>query len=160
MRMPHAGPGLRGGVVALELPAAHSAVRVGRHVLRSFVRMNGMADREVETLVLVASELLGNAVDHGGGNSAMHERELAEDERMLLRLELTGRTWTLEVSDQGGGDPAEVEQLLHPEGLPDLDDERGRGFYLMGQMVDRIAVRRSEDGKGLRITATRDYGLA
>ena len=69
-----------------------------------------------------------------------------------------GRLSILVVFLEGTISTAEVERLLHPRELPDLEDERGRGFYLMGQMVDRIEVGRSEDGHGLRITATRDYG--
>ncbi len=146
--------------VELELPAAHSAVRVARHVVRSFIRLNGMPDREVETLVLVASELLGNAVDHGGGSRAMDEAEVTNGAKMRLRLELTARRWQLEVADQGGGDPNEIRALFQPDGMPDLEDERGRGFYLMAQLVDRMEVQRSTDGRGLEIRATRDYGLA
>lgn len=144
----------------LELPAVHAAVRQARQVVRVFARMSGMPDREVETLVLVTSELLGNAVDHGGGGSAMDESELVSQVRMGLRLVIAGLSWRLDVADQGGGDPGEVRALLEPEGLPDLEDERGRGFFLMAQMVDRMEVQPSEDGKGLQISAVHEYGVA
>ena len=97
--------------LALELPAIHAAVRQARNVVRSFARMCGLPGREVETLMLVASELLGNAVDHGGGGGAMDEGEMAGSVRMVLRLEFSGQSWSLEVDDQGGGDPAEVQEL-------------------------------------------------
>lgn len=146
--------------LALELPAVHSAVRQARNVVRSFSRMCGLPDREVETLMLVASELLSNAVDHGGGGSAMDEDALQGDVRMCLRLEFVGASWSLEVDDQGEGDPAEVQELLAPDGFPDLEDERGRGFFLMAQMVDSMDVRRSADGRGLTITAAHAFAVA
>jgi len=145
--------------LALELPAIHAAVRQARNVVRSFARMCGLPGREVETLMLVASELLGNAVDHGGGGGAMDEGEMAGSVRMALRLEFSGQSWSLEVDDQGGGDPAEVQELLTPSGFPDLEDERGRGFFLMAQMVDQMSVRRSQDGLGLTIFAVHAFQI-
>jgi len=139
--------------LALDLPATHSAVRLARRVARDFARMDGMASREVENLMLVVSELLGNAVDHGGGGSAMEEKDLEGSVRMSLRMASGDRSWELEVDDQGGGDVEEVRGLLDPDGLPDLEDERGRGFFLLAQMVDVMEVRPSADGKGLTISA-------
>ena len=144
----------------LELPAVHAAVRVARQVVRSFVRMNGMPDREIDTLALVVSELLGNAIDHGGGESAMEEQDLSKSVRMGLTLVLTGPIWILHVRDQGGGDPAEIESLLRSDEPPDLEDERGRGFFLMAELVDRLEVRRTDDERGLCITARHEYDLA
>ena len=158
MKLPRPGGTVSPHSVQLELPAVHAAVRVARQVVRTFARMDGMPDREVDTLVLVTSELLGNAVDHGGGNSAMHEEELDGGVSMRLGLVVSGTRWTLEVTDEGGGDPEEIQALFEPDGMPDLEDERGRGFYLMAQLVDRMQVGRSEAGNGLVITATREYG--
>ena len=138
--------------LALDLPAVHRGVRVARNVVRHFARMQGLADREIESLVLVVSELLANAVDHGAG-AVMEEKDLETDHRMRLEFRIEDEHWTLRVSDQGGGDVDEVQQLLHPDGLPDLEDERGRGFFLIAQMVDRLAVETSEDGAGLCLVA-------
>lgn len=135
----------------LDLPAAHSAARMARHLIRPFARSGGVAGSELDNLLLVAAELMGNAVDHGGGGSAMEESDLTAPVRMKLLLTVEAGGWQLEVSDEGGGEPETLDQLIHPEGLPDLDDERGRGFYLISQMVDRIDVRKSEDGLGLRL---------
>jgi anti-sigma regulatory factor (Ser/Thr protein kinase) len=64
----------------------------------------------------------------------------------------------MRVSDQGGGDPELVEKLLHPGSLPDLDEERGRGFFLLTQMVEVIRVEKSADGRGLTLIAAQHYG--
>lgn len=140
----------------LDLPAAHSAVRMARHLVREFAA-EYVAEGEIETLELVTSELLSNAVDHGGGNSAMEESDLAAPVRMLLALEVSQTLWKLEVSDEGGGDPIEVEALMHPDGLPDLEDERGRGFFLLSTMVDAMSVRRTENGRGLVLCAEKRH---
>lgn len=137
----------------LDLPAAHSAGRMARQVVGRFALEKGVPEEEVSTLELVTSELLSNAVDHGGGESAMEEEDLKEDVRMQLRLFVSGKEWELRVADQGGGDPKEVAHYLDANALPDFDDERGRGFFLLVQMVDEVTVCGSEDGKGLEFRA-------
>jgi anti-sigma regulatory factor (Ser/Thr protein kinase) len=146
-----------GRELRLDLPAAHSAARMARHLVREFALREGVPHTEVESLLLIADELLSNAVDHGGGESARDEIELAEPVRMGLLLVLRDDGWVLEVSDEGGGDPEVVDQLLHPGGLPDLEDERGRGFYLISGLCQSLAVRRRDDRLGLAITAVRLY---
>ena len=142
----------------LDLPAAHSASRMARQVVGKFAVERGLPEDEVGTLELVTSELLSNAVDHGGGGAAMEEDDVKDGVRMFLHLRVTPDRWILSVSDQGGGDPAEVEPFLDDTALPDLEDERGRGFFLLVQMVDEITVERSGDGKGLEFTARKRVG--
>lgn len=141
----------------LDLPAAHTDVRVARNVVRHFVRLLGVADREVDQLVLVVSELLANAIDHGGGKAAMVQRDLDGDVRMRLSLTIDRDEWELRVTDQGGGDVEEVRKLIDPDGVPDLEDDRGRGFFLLAQMVDRLHVEESGDGRGLTFCARRRH---
>jgi anti-sigma regulatory factor (Ser/Thr protein kinase) len=143
--------------LALDLPAVHRGVRVARNVVRHFARMEGVADAEVEQLVLIVSELMANAIDHGHGAPAMTERDLVGDPRMRLSLVIGVRDWMLAVSDEAGGDPARVRGALRSAQLPDLEDERGRGLYLMRQMVDSMEVDRSADGRGLTFRITRRH---
>jgi anti-sigma regulatory factor (Ser/Thr protein kinase) len=143
--------------LALDLPASHRSVRVARNVVRHFARLEGVKDCEIEQLVLVVSELLANAVDHGGGPPAMTEQDLVKDTRMRLLLEVGTHEWRLAVSDEGGGDPARVRHAIRSSQLPDLEDERGRGLYLMRQMVDSMEVDQSADGRGLTFRITRRH---
>lgn len=143
--------------LALDLPAAHRGVRVARHVVRHFARLEGVKDSEIEQLVLIVSELLANAIDHCGGKPAMTERDLEGDPRMRLSLVVGEEEWLLSVSDEGGGDPSRVRHALRSAQLPDLEDERGRGLYLMRQMVDSMEVVRSADGRGLTFRITRRH---
>lgn len=141
----------------LDLPAAHSAERMARAVLREFAKKKRMPAKEIETLEFVASEMLSNAVDHGGGEHAMEESELRGDVRMSLALVVRADGWTMQVGDQGGGDPEAMRARLESTDEPDLEDERGRGFFLLAQMLEKIAVERTADGQGLLFTAVRKY---
>lgn len=140
----------------LDLPAAHSAARMARHLVRQFARAGGLPESELDQLTLVADELLTNAVDHGGGGAALEESEMSAPTRMHMLLFVSANSWEMRVADQGGGDPEVVRSMIAPEdGLPDLEDERGRGFFLMAQMVDSLEVRRSDDGRGIELIAKR-----
>lgn len=147
-----------GRELRLDLPAAHSAARMARQVVREFALAAAVPAEEIDTLLLITDELLTNAVDHGGGNAALDEADLERPVRMELELELSDDGWRLVVSDEGHGDPRDVEALLHPDGLPDLEDERGRGLFLVAQMCAEIHARSRANGLGLAITAVRAYG--
>ena len=144
--------------LALDLPAAHRGVKVARNVVRHFARMEGVGDQDTEQLVLIVSELLANAIDHGGGRAALTEQELSGDPRMKLVLTIHVRGWALAVTDEGGGDPARVRMALRNAQVPDLEDERGRGLFLLRQMVDSLEVDSSPDGRGLTFRVTRRHG--
>lgn len=141
----------------LDLPAAHSAERMARAVLREFAQKKRMPKKEIETLEFVASELLSNAVDHGGGARARTEADLTGDVRMSLALAVRVDGWTMRVGDQGGGDPRTMQARIDSTEEPDIEDERGRGFFLLGQMLDSIHVERTADGRGLEFTVVRTY---
>jgi anti-sigma regulatory factor (Ser/Thr protein kinase) len=141
----------------LDLPAAHSAERMARAVLRQFALRERVPAKEIETLEFVASEMLSNAVDHGGGRRAMEESDVKDGVRMTLFLVVSETFWTLSVSDQGGGDPDQMASHLSRADLPDIDEERGRGFFLLKQMVDTLRVEKSSDGLGLEFTAVRTF---
>ncbi|MFT5051434.1 MAG: anti-sigma regulatory factor (Ser/Thr protein kinase) [Chlamydiales bacterium] len=143
----------------LELPAAHSAGRMARQMLRQFALKEGLPEEEVDRVEFIAGELLDNAVDHGGGNAAREESDLEEDIRMSIRVAFASDSWTIGVEDQGGGDHVEMNTFLQAQKeMPDLEDERGRGFFLILNMVDEIGVERSDDGLGLRFQVKRSFG--
>lgn len=160
MNLDAASPGPIPRELRLELPAAHSAGRRARQMVAEFARREGLAEDELATLELVASELLSNAVDHGGGGAAMEESDLEADVRMTLLLSIRAEGWELSVSDQGGGSPADVARFLDPAHEPDFLDERGRGFFLLVRLVDTLEVEASPDGKGLLFIARRRLAQA
>ena len=142
----------------LDLPAAHSAERMARGVIRQFAKRERIPNDEIDTLEFVAGELLTNAVDHGGGEHALREEDLRSKVRMSLVLVVRDDGWTLRVGDQGGGD---VDALRAKLGVgaeaPDVDDDRGRGFFLLSQMVDSLDVEPSADGLGVEFVAVRKF---
>lgn len=141
----------------LDLPAAHSAERMARGVLRQFAQREHVPENEIDTLEFVAGELLTNAVDHGGGERTLREEDLRSRVRMSLVLVVREDGWTLRVGDQGGGDPQSLRAMLTEPDEPDIEDERGRGFFLLAQMLDSLDVVRSEDGLGVEFVAVRSY---
>ena len=142
----------------LDLPAVHRGVRVVRNVVARFARMQGMGQQESDEMILIASELLGNAIDHGGGEAAMTEEDLTSDVRMQLAFEMDGERWTLSVTDEGGGDLEEVKKLLGTADFFDLEHDRGRGLFLLKAGVDELDVEASPSGKGLIFRAVKRYG--
>lgn len=143
----------------LDLPAAHSAGRMARQMVRQLAEREELPEDEASTLEFVAGELLDNAVDHGGGKAAREAEDLEGDVRMTLSVSIEGGCWSVRVDDQGGGDLDQVRAFIEPpDGIPDLEDERGRGFFLMAQMVDELTVDRSHDGRGLALIASKRYG--
>lgn len=144
--------------IELELPAAHSAGRMARQMLRQFALKKGLPEDEVDRLEFVAGELLDNAVDHGGGEATREAADLEQDVRMRVDVGLGEGEWEVGVEDQGGGDHEEMNRFLKAQKeMPDLEDERGRGFFLILNMVDEIGVQRSRDGLGLRFQVRRNY---
>lgn len=144
--------------LSLDLPAAHRGVRVARNVVQRFARLLGMSQEDADALTLVVSELLANAIDHGGGAAAMTEDELKEDVRVRLHFELDATRWTLAVSDQGGGDAEELRGQLETADFFDLEHDRGRGLFLLKASVDELEVLESEAGDGLTFRVTKGYG--
>lgn len=130
----------------LGLPSVHRTVRIGRRVVQAFARTDGWADEEIEALMLITSELLANAVDHGGGGGAMSEEDLASEARMGLSLSVDDAAWRMEIEDCGGGDVAEARELIANCSIGDLEDERGRGLFLVREMVDELGVREGAEG--------------
>jgi anti-sigma regulatory factor (Ser/Thr protein kinase) len=113
----------------VDLPGDASAPSVARAQTRSALRswrLPGLVD----PLLLVVSELVGNAVRHGGAPI-----------RMLLRR--TGPGVRVEVHDEApGAAPAGASAL------PDLDAESGRGLFLVDAVSSDSGVQQiPDDGK-------------
>jgi anti-sigma regulatory factor (Ser/Thr protein kinase) len=58
----------------------------------------------------------------------------------------------------GGGDPDVVREHIASGEEPDVEGFRGRGLYLLAQMLDRLEVERSRDGRGLQFIASKRWG--
>ena len=145
------------GAIVVAFPASHDQGILCRRLLESHGRDEGLPEGEDSVLQLVTSELLTNAIDHGGGGGARDFKDLATDVRIKAHLTVQSSGWVLEVTDRGGGDPDDLRPFIDPEVLPDLEDERGRGFFLLAQSVDSLTVDQSPGGDGLTFRAERHF---
>ncbi|SEO15271.1 ATP-binding protein [Actinacidiphila rubida] len=123
-----------------DLTSSRSAVRWGRKHTAEVLKDWRVGDAVTEDALLIASELLSNAVQHAtkplrppGGSPCSAECSL------LLRL--TGRDLTVAVWDGDSRPPV--------PGLASSDAERGRGLFLVDALSEAWGVTRpaSEAGK-------------
>lgn len=140
----------------LTLPAAHSVEARARESVRGHALRCGMPEEELVFLEFVLSELFSNAVDHGG-ERVREEADNLSGAQLHLCFRVVAGEWTLSTSDSGGGDPDLVRQHIESGDEPDVEGFRGRGLFLLAQMLDRFEVERSLDGLGLRFTAAKRW---
>ena len=118
---------LRGSFGPADVPAT-------RHTVAQWARSCGLPEERVEVLELAASELATNSIRHGGG-------------RGTVALWLDGSAAVVEFSDAGVlADP------LTGRRTPTLEQDGGRGLYLVNQLCDLVQLRSSERGTTVRVT--------
>lgn len=110
--------------------------------LRRFVGQRaaeaGMSVDRRSDLVLAVNELATNSITHGGGGGIVHIWEEAE---MVVA----------EVRDHG-----HIVDPLAGSQQPGLDQDLGRGLWLVNQLCDLIQMRSSDAGSVVRIHMRRD----
>jgi serine/threonine-protein kinase RsbW len=119
----------RGIEIALRVPTALDVVEeavdlVARHCLAS-----GLPPRAARfTLRVALAEALANAIIYGN--------RLDPGKTVDVRVVITASCLTVHVADQGDGfDPAIVPNPTLPERL---EEEDGRGLFLIRQLVDEV----------------------
>lgn len=115
-------------LLTLPLGADSTTVPAARHRLAAVLREHPVPDELADAILLVASELVTNAVEHGGGA----ER---------LELEREPDAVVLRVSDRGPGLP---EQRPRP-----LDSVRGRGLALVEALTSGWGYQQEDGGKSV-----------
>jgi anti-sigma regulatory factor (Ser/Thr protein kinase) len=126
--LPSAGKGVLRGRFG---PGDTTAVR--RTVVQ-FATSLGLTTDRVEDLALAAGELATNTIRHGGGSG-------------------TVTMWTepgaaiIEFADAG-----RVDDPLVGRRRPTLEQEGGRGMYLVNQVCDLVQVRTGAEGTTVRVT--------
>lgn len=127
--------GVRGGrsgagnVLTLDLTMEPSDTATTRHAVADVLTPAGVPQELVSDILLVTSELVANAVEHGGGPGA-------------LRLALADHRVSLAVRDGGAGRPR-----LQPSGVL---TERGRGLLLVDALTHEWVTVENEHGKEIR----------
>lgn len=102
----------------------------------------GASERMCDTAALVVDELVNNAIEHGAGYRR-HGHELA------VRVAAAGAGLALEFHDPEMPDD-EVDDLAKALGnatdAPSLENERGRGLFLLSVYLEQITVGRDTRG--------------
>lgn len=111
----------------LQIPQSAESAPVARTALRRMLDDAGVDSDVRETAVLLATELVSNAVEHGGGSSYL-DASIGID---AVRLEVTDPNPTM------------------PAPSPFLDelDERGRGLLLIAALASKWGAERRPPGK-------------
>jgi anti-sigma regulatory factor (Ser/Thr protein kinase) len=123
--------------IALEAPSAVPEVR--HRASTALARWCCPQDR-IDDAVLVTSEVVTNAVEHGAG-------------RVLVRLLRRGRYVRIEVQDNSPRPP--VPLAIGPAA------ERGRGLHIVASVASRWGSRRTKVGKVVwaEVAAGTDIGM-
>jgi serine/threonine-protein kinase RsbW len=107
----------------------------------------GLSAEQQANLAVASAEALSNAAVHG------NRLEPARPVQITVRVR-PGESAIVEVTDSGPGfDISSVYDPTHPERLL---DPRGRGVFLMRQLVDGVEYNR--EGNRVRLTVRRQRG--
>jgi anti-sigma regulatory factor (Ser/Thr protein kinase) len=123
---PPADAVLRGEYGPHDIPAT-------RRTVAQYARRVGLREEQVEILELAASELATNSIRHGGGTGT-------------VAMWVEPGVAVVEFSDAG-----RVTDPLIGRLMPSLEQEGGRGVYLVNQLCDLVQLRSSERGTTVRI---------
>ncbi len=105
-----------------------------RRTVAHYARTVGLPEDKIEVLELAASELATNSIRHGGGTGT-------------VAMWVESGAAVVQFSDAG-----RLTEPLTGRLLPSLEQEGGRGIYLVNQLCDLVQLRSSEQGTTIRIT--------
>jgi anti-sigma regulatory factor (Ser/Thr protein kinase) len=116
-------------VAEARYPLDAAAASAARRMTNRFLR-DQLPPQLVKSAVLVASELVTNAVRHSGGQ---------EDEMLRFRLERTAISVRIEVEDPGNGGPIAMR-------VPDDSSRDGFGLFMVERLSELWGAERSASG--------------
>ena len=134
---------------AEQFAAEPQALRALRRRVRTALRGWRLPSHDVETVLLVLDELVSNAIEHG----AVY-RKLGKP--LHVGMQLDGEDLALEFVDDDMPQ-AEIQAMAKAFDtgdieLPDFEDERGRGLFLVLTSMQAIEVEdRTEKAGGMRL---------
>lgn len=119
----------RSEIDAVERPFAAGQLHEIRDVAAAFAREHGATSGQVDALLLVASELVVNAIRHGGGHG-------------VIRLWSQERSVWCQVADRGPGltDRRWADDPTGPIG------RGGRGLWIVRTVADALTIESGELG--------------
>jgi len=105
-------------------------VSLARHLFGDWLRLQEVEQQEIETLVLVASELCANAVVAATGSPG----------GVVLRARSEGCDIEIEVEDDAGAFEGDLDFDLDLEEAPDAMAESGRGLFLARALSHQLDI--------------------
>ncbi|SDH83649.1 Anti-sigma regulatory factor (Ser/Thr protein kinase) [Sinosporangium album] len=118
----------------IDVPGSPAQLATVRRWVHGFLKLDKVAAETAEVVVLLASELVANAVAH----SCSRDGEVT----VLLNLDFTRGRVRLDVIDDGPAVPVEV-------GSRGVEHEHGRGLLLVEELSDRWGCYADEHGTGV-----------
>lgn len=104
----------------------------------------GLSDDETSNLMLLVSEAVTNAIEHGN--------RLDPEKKAELTIEISPETITVTVTDEGEGfDPG--EETDNPLSEENLLNEGGRGIFLLKELSDELSF--SDGGRTTKFVIRR-----
>lgn len=128
----------------LNTPFEARALRSARKALGAITEEWGFSDQARREIELSFSEALQNAVEHGcSGKGIVHVTGRVNLSRVQIVIEDRG-------AGKGNLEALKAAFESGEEVLPKLDKERGRGIYLIRNLMDQARVEYPEEG-GVRV---------
>ncbi|KUL48325.1 ATP-binding protein [Streptomyces sp. NRRL F-4489] len=125
------------------MPARRTSVPEARRRVSTLLREWGAAQQVRDDVELVVTELFTNAVRH------------TDSEKVGCELAVIGAHIRIEITDEGGPDASA------PHAQPgSLDQEGGRGLFLVGALSDSWGTRPVDSGRGQVVWADLPYRTA
>lgn len=108
-----------------------------RNRIHGWLERAGATGRAVSEMDLVVTEICNNAVEHGSATP---------DIPMTVTANITNGELTLEVLEKNSEAVGSIgEALLDSFAPPSLDEERGRGMFLIRIYVDELQIETADD---------------
>jgi anti-sigma regulatory factor (Ser/Thr protein kinase) len=120
------------GIVAISFSANMQYVRPVRHFIHALCKLAEYGDEESEEIQLVATEILNNCIEHGS---------TGPDDEIDVNLVITPTQFRFDVLDPGkGGEQFPAKALKRAEQMPDIEEPRGRGLFLIKRFMDSLDI--------------------
>ena len=120
------------GAVSLSFSADMRFVRPVRHFISALCALATYDEDETESIALVTTEILNNSIEHGARNP---------DDEIGVTMTIVADRFHCEVTDPGrGGEGFAKAALTKAARMPDLEEPRGRGLFLIRSYMDELNV--------------------
>jgi anti-sigma regulatory factor (Ser/Thr protein kinase) len=140
-------PQLQGkGTISLSFSANLRYVRPIRHFVSALCALANYSEDETESIALVTTEILNNSIEHGARGP--------QDE-IDVTMTVTPDLFRCEVLDPGkGGEAFATAAVQRSARMPDLEEPRGRGLFLIRSYMDDFSVTWDAQ-RGTRLVVTK-----